>query len=297
MTVEEARKIAKNFDTLDNPTEEDIFLYAEAMDYLITTTKDPYAMMGLGGWYYARKQFDLARKYYEMASAYDIDEADECLGYIFYYGRTGERDFEKAFQHYSRSRKRGNLVSAYKVADMYKNGYFIKKDYDKYKEIIESLYPKVKKAKYLSEPLPEVFTRLARIRKEEGNMEEAASLYLQAKDFLAQRICYNPFWGNLNIMKWLIDDLYTIIEFNPDDIDFYDLYYVLNHPAKVTFYYDEKLCNLESSLEDGAVVVHFNDKWFHDRDEFFQKVMIGDQKLTSIYKDLYGFEVTLPKEA
>jgi len=293
MTVKEARDIKKNFYDLENPTEEDIFLYTEAMDYLITTEKKPEDMMSLGGWYYGRKQFGLARKYYEMASVYDIDAADECLGYIWYYGRTGERDFEKAFKYYSRSMNRGNLTSTYKVADMYKNGYFVEKDEDKYKKIIEDLYPKVKKARYVDDPLPEVFTRLARIRKEEGNLEEAATLYLQAKDFLAQRLHYNPFWGSLNIMKWLIDDLYTIIEFDPEDFDFYDLYYVLNRPAKVTFYYDEKLCTLASILEDNAYVVHFNDKWFHDRDEFFQKAMLGDKKLTTIYRDLYGFEATI----
>jgi hypothetical protein len=38
----------------------------------------------------------------------------------------------------------------------------------------------------------------------------------EARDFLAQRIRYNPFFGDLNMMKWLIDDLYEIIEFDPE---------------------------------------------------------------------------------
>lgn len=290
MTAKEAREIEAGFQRNTNPSEEDIFLYTEAMNYLIQEESRPEDMMQLGGWYYETRDFDLALKYYEMAAAYDIDAADECLGYIWYYGRTGERDYEKAFRHYAKSMDRGNLVSTYKVADMYKNGYFVGKDYEKYKEIIEELYPKVRDARFLGEPLPEVFTRLARIRKEEGRLEDAADLYLKAKDFLAQRISYNPFFGNLNIMKWLIDDLYEIIEFDPECFDFYDLYYILNRPAKVSFIYQGKKHALESLFEDGACVVHFEDKWFRSRDEFFRKAVLDGQKLTTIYDALYDFE-------
>lgn len=291
MTVKEARKIEKRFSRESNPSEEDIFLYTEAMDFLIHEENKPEDMMQLGGWYYECRKFDLALKYYEMASAFNIDKADECLGYIWYYGRSGERDYKKAFQYYSKSMGRGNLISTYKVADMYKNGYYVEKDYEKYKEIIEKLYPKVKNSRYLGEPLPEVFTRLARIREEQGRMKDAAGLYLQAKAFLAQRIRYNPFFGNLNIMKWLIDDLYKIVEFDPESIDFYDLYYVLDRPAKVRFFYRDIEQELESLVEDGSCVVRFNDKWFRSRDEFFYKAILDDQKITDVYDDLYGFEV------
>ena len=293
MTVKEAREIEERYYEMSNPSEEDDFLYTEAMDFLIREENLPEDMMQLGGWYYERRDFDLALKYYEMASAFGIDSADECLGYIWYYGRTGERDYEKAFRHYAKSMGRGNLVSTYKVADMYKNGYFVEKDPVKYREIIEELYPKVKNARNLGAPLPEVFTRLARIRKEQGRMEDAADLYLRAKDFLAQRISYNAFFGNLNIMKWLIDDLYKIIEFDPDYVDFYDLYYVLNRPAKISFFYEDEEQKLESVLEEGACVVHFNDKWYRTRDDFFQKAVLDGNKLTAICDDFYGFEVEM----
>ncbi|MBQ6384621.1 MAG: sel1 repeat family protein [Lachnospiraceae bacterium] len=293
MTVKEAREIEADFYKISNPSEEDVFLYTEAMDFLIREENRPEDMMQLGGWYYESRSFDLALKYYEMASAFQIDAADECLGYIWYYGRTGERDYEKAFRHYSRSMERGNPVSTYKVADMYKNGYFVEKDDEKYKEIIEKLYPEVKDARYVEEPLPEVFTRLARIRKEQGRPEEAADLYLRAKVFLAQRIRYHPFFGNLNIMKWLIDDLYEIIEFDPGYIDFYDLYYVLRRPAGVSFFYRGGKHELESLMEDGACVVHFHDQWFRSRDDFFKKAMLDNQKITALYADLYGFEVKI----
>ena len=291
MTIEEARRIEREFYDKSMPSDEDVFMYTEAMTYLIKEKNDPRDMMNLGGYYYETKNFDLALKYYEMASVFDIDAADECLGYIWYYGRTGKRDYEKAFKHYSKSMERGNIVCTCKVADMYKNGYYVDKDYDKYVSIIEELYPKVANATNLGEPLPEVFTRLARIRKSEGRDDEAANLYYRAKDFLGQRLKYNGFFGDLSTMKWLIDDLYSIVEFDEDDFDFYDLFYLLGRPSKVSFLCEGKKYIVESQQEDGAYVVEFNGKWYRDRDEFFRKAYIGNERLTALYWDMYDFEV------
>lgn len=294
MTVTEARKIIQEFDDgRRKPTDDDFFMFTEAMDFLINEEHNPRDMMYLGGVYYDMKNFDLALKYYEMAASMDYDEAYECLGYIWYYGRTGERDYKKAFEYFTKMMDKGNLVATYKVADMYKNGYYVDKNMDKYKAIIESLYSKVLDCSNVFEPVPEVFTRLAHIRMEEDRNEEAVELFLRAKDWLAQRIQYNAFFGNLNIMKWLIDDLYGLIEFDEDYFDFFDLYYLLKSPHKISFEYKEKIQNLESVMEGDECTVCFNGKWFRSRDDFFKDALIvgTNIKLTSVYRDLYAFEV------
>ena len=291
MTVKEARKIAESFDKNHNPSEDDVFLFTEAMNFLIEEEHDPGDMMYLGGYYYEIKRFDLALKYYEMAATYDYDPAYEGLAYIWYYGRTGERDFKKAFEYFSKLMDKGDPVSTYKVADMYRNGYYVEKDQKKYEQIIEDLYPKVKDMNNVFDPVPEVFTRLARIRTSQGREEEAVNLYLYAKDFLAQRIRHNAFFGNLNIMKWLIDDLYELIEFDEEYFDFFDLYYLLRTPHKVSFIYEDNEQSLESVMEGNECTVCFNGKWFHSRDDFFKDGCIGNTKLTAIYDKLYGVEV------
>ena len=63
MTINEAHKICEDYYRLSNPNDEDRFLVTEALDYLITETKDPGYMLELGGLYYEQKQFELARKY------------------------------------------------------------------------------------------------------------------------------------------------------------------------------------------------------------------------------------------
>lgn len=292
MTIKDAEDIVRSFDEGRKFTDEEEFMFIEAMNFLIEERKDPRDMMYLGGYYYEKKHFDLALKYYEMAASYDYDEAYECLGYIWYYGRTGERDYGKAFEYFTKMMNKGNLVATYKVADMYRNGYYVDKDMDKYKSMIEDLYEKVQGCRNVFDPVPEVYTRLARIRTDEGKEEDAVNLYLRAKDWLAQRIHLNAFFGNLNIMKWLIDDLYKLIEFDEDYFDFFDLYYLLNTPHKVKFFYEDEEMNLESVMEGDECVVCFNGKWYHSRDDFFKDAATKDgTKLTAIYGDLYGFEV------
>ena len=292
MTIKEAENIVRSFDEGRKFTDEEEFMFIEAMNFLIEERKDPRDMMYLGGYYYEKQRFDLALKYYEMAASMDYDEAYECLGYIRYYGRTGERDYGKAFEYFTKMMNKGNLVATYKVADMYRNGYYVDKDMDKYKSMIEDLYKKVQDCRNVFDPVPEVYTRLARIRTDEGKEEDAVNLYLKAKDWLAQRIHFNAFFGNLNIMKWLIDDLYKLIEFDEDYFDFFDLYYLLNTPHKIKFFYEDEEMNLESVMEGDECVVCFNGKWYHSRDDFFKDAVTKDgTKLTAIYGDLYGFEV------
>ena len=291
MTVYEAGKICRDYYNLTNPTDEDQFLFTEALRYLVEETKEPRYMLALGGFYYEERRFDLALKYYEMAAKYDDLNAIVGLGYIWYYGRTGERNFEKAFYYYDKARQAGDPVAAYKVADMYRNGYHVDKDLSKFREIIEDLYPKVKDLQMLGDPVPEVSIRLAKIRTEEGKTEEALRLYEKARNFLEQRIRVSPFFGNLNIMKWMIEDIYKLKAFDEEDMRLYDLYYALGTPVRVRFTFEQKRHEVEAVEEDGAVVIRFDDHWYRTVDDFFQKAELDGELLTSRYEELYGFEV------
>lgn len=290
MTIIEARKICTEYYYKTNPSEEDSFLYTEALRFLIEEVKDADCMVELGGLYYESRHFDLALKYYELAAEYNNLCAISNLGYIWYYGRTGERNYEKAFYYFDRARQMGDIIAAYKVADMYKNGYFVEQNYGKYKEIIEGLYPKVKNARHLNEPLPEIFTRLAKIRSEEGNVKEALRLYDRAKVFLAQRIQTHSFFGDLNIMKWMTKDIYKLRSFDSEEMWLYDLYYLLEAPNKVRFKYEETAHEVEAVEEDGAIAIRFDDRWFRTIDDLFQKAELDGELLTTRYEELYDFE-------
>ena len=291
MTKLEAIKTVEELRRKSVLTPEDEFVYIEALEYLIEETKGTGWMVELGGYYYELRQFDLALKYYEMADAYGDKWAPEGLGYIWYYGRTGERDYEKAFKYYSKAASYGNLEARYKIADMYKNGYYVEKNYDKYCEIIEELYLEVKD-KYAPGSKPDIYTRLARIRKSQGKIEEAIGLYLEAKLMVAERLSYNQFFGDLNVMKWLTEDLYTMMDVDFADFDLYDLYVILKTPIKVAFTFAGQEYVVESHQEeDGHISVKFQDTWYRDIDDFFKKATIKDERLPAIYHELYGYRV------
>ena len=92
-------------------------------------------------------------------------------------------------------------------------------------------------------------------------------------------------------MKWLIDGLYELAEFEEEDFDFYDLYYLLKSPHTIRFDYEDRQYIIRTEQEDGMCAVQFDGKWFRDRDEFFQKAVIGDKKATALYNDFYGWKV------
>lgn len=60
MTITEAQNILQNLFGKEPLTEDEEFMYIEALEYLINETHDPDYMVELGGYYYEMKKFDLA---------------------------------------------------------------------------------------------------------------------------------------------------------------------------------------------------------------------------------------------
>ena len=291
MTIWEARKICEEFYQLTNPDDEDRFLVEEALSYLIEETKDPEYMAILGGLYYEQKKFELALKYYEMAAEYDHTYALAGLGYIWYYGRTGKRDYEKAFHCFDRARLKGNLNAAYKVADMYRRGLYVKKDPEEFRRIIEQLYQDITWETDPYSKAPEIFLRLAEIREADGRTEEALELYKRARPMIARRIADSGFFGDRTIMKEIIDGIYRLRPLDPADISLYDLYALLQKPCIVRFFYGDKQYEVQSVAEEGTTAICFGDRWFRTTDDFFSGAEIDGEPLTTLYEELYDFKV------
>lgn len=91
------------------------------------------AMNDLGAQYYEdargfEQSFEKAVEYYKLAAAKGSRQAQENLGYCYYYGRNMPVDYEKAFHYFALGAFDGHIISLYKIGDMYLNGYYVDKN-------------------------------------------------------------------------------------------------------------------------------------------------------------------------
>ena len=291
MTIREAEMIAKKYGSKTQLSEAEEFTYIEALEYLIKETGDTGWMCALGGYYYGKKDYILARKYYEMADEGGDEWAPEGLGYIWYYGRCGEVDYEKAFHYYSKAAENGLLQSEIKLADMYKNGYFVEQDYDEYCRIIEKAYKSVPVMYNPYQPISEICVRMAGIRKKQGRISEAIEAYEKAREILGTRIRNSGFFGDINSMKWLIEDLYTMKEIDYSDLDLFDLFWIMQYPAKVSFMYRDKKYEVTGVKEENGIAIFFDGHWYRSVTEFFNEAMLEGHRITDNWTRLYNMEV------
>lgn len=90
------------------------------------------AACDIGSLYYTgragEQNYAKALKYYTLAADGGCRQAQENLGYCYYYGRDTEVDYEKAFHYFALGAFDGYICSLYKIGDMYRNGYYVKKN-------------------------------------------------------------------------------------------------------------------------------------------------------------------------
>lgn len=73
------------------------------------------------------QDFHRAEALFQQAAALANGRAFDALGYIYYYGRTGEPDYEQAFGFFSKSlAMNGSPSAAYMLGDMYRLGRYVK---------------------------------------------------------------------------------------------------------------------------------------------------------------------------
>lgn len=293
MQISEAIERLNDYYNCDNPKEPDRILYVESLEYLIAETKDPKYMTELAWYYCDMKRFDLEIKYLEMATEYDYLPAYEELGYMYYYGQHGVQDYEKAFKCFSKGAEgkdgEGSKWCRFKLADMYRFGCYVEKDEQKYREIIEQLFTEIKSPCRLSNPFPEIALRLAGIRAEDGDRDEAIRLLQTAKPFMAERLSYDPFWGHIEVMGRIVRFLYDLTPIDEADMDFYDLFSVTRACRSVSFKRNGTEYRIDIS-DDDEHALHFEGKWYRDFEELCNKAEIDGVKITAIYDEFYEFE-------
>ncbi len=251
MDITKAKQILDAYYELPNPKEEDDFAFTEALRFLIDETHDPKYMTELA-WHYAGKQiFDMEYKYLELAASYNYMPAMEELGYMYYYGQHGVKDYAKALYYFKKGAESdtGSLWCRYKIA-----------------------------------------LRLAEIRAAQQRPGEAVSLLERAKSFMAQRLSYEAFWGHLSVMERIINLLYSLTEFKIETADFYDLFYLAKTPGKYILSYRTEKVVIEVVEDNNEYAVAYDGKWYRNFADFCEKAEIDGNKFTAVYEEVYHVE-------
>ena len=158
----------------------------------------------------------------------------------------------------------------------------------------------------------------------EGKTKKALKLYDTSRMLIARRIRDSAFFGDRTIMKELIGRIYELRRPDPNHIGLFDLYELLRKPCLVRFCFEGEAHEVEALIEEEprgtealieedprgaeasieedprgaeaaeeykAVVIRFDGDWYRTTDDFFEKAQIGEELLTSLYEELYDFEV------
>jgi Sel1 repeat. len=310
MTEADARRFINDFYYSDNPDEEVKFLFEEAMRFLINRYHKPADMHDLASFYLVQRRHDLELKYLEMAAEYDFPPAFEALGYIWYYGQTGQVDYEKAFKYFNKGAESEDDVvrcwTTYKLADMYHNGFYVSKDEERFVSMIEGLAaymanPGAMNSAYgnpaASLPNSEVITRLAQIRADQGRTDEAKKLIHNVRTRLGEEIRGNPtWWGNIENMEEVVKLGHEIGAVR-GKLDIYDLFWMAERECTIAFLYGSRRFLIEvvadRSAEDevNRNVIKFDGKWFRTVREFLEKAEIDGKKIVFLYDALQDMEV------
>jgi tetratricopeptide (TPR) repeat protein len=294
MTREEAEKIIRESVIDGDLSESDKFIVTEALDFMIRETYSQKYIVYLGEIYYKDKQYDLARKYFEMAVPIKSMAANEYLGLMWDEGTAGHIDYEKAYYYYNTAMELGSFLGLYKLADMYRYGHYVEEDYEQYCEMIEGSYRVLKNTDLLSEPLAEIEVRLAEIRLDEEDPDEAFELLMDAKDIYAERLMHDMYLDDLEKMKEAVYLLYSLIDIEDMDLEvfeLYDMFEILRKPCRLFFTFNGGRHWVESAIENDTMAINLEGKWYRSIIDFMTNARIDSKKLLTMPYEFYNAEI------
>ena len=287
MTVTEAKeKIRQYYTHCLDMNEEDKFILDKLCRFVYEQTGDiNYLLEGF--------DFGGDPKYLERIYLFAVECGDEhtayVLGKLYESGGLGKPDYAKAYEYYLRASKikpigDGTFDNSYRqvhndakirLAEMYKNGIYVEKDTDRYKDLINEVYEDVKDKDWIYIRYEALFAK-AKLELEKGNIEEGSEILYQAREeywyvlkFMMQREDYELL-GEMN------ETLYKYQELDYTDIGPADITELLKEPLTVSFLYDDIFYKIRTYNDGDNMAVEFDDKLYRNPIDFIMKAREGD---------------------
>lgn len=213
------------------------------------------------------------------------------IGKKYLYGTNGNPpNYKLAYKYFYHGDKLGNVECRFYKGLMYKYGLHVKQNRYKYSDLLTSILKE-----FLYAGGEEVFPYIdfflierAKRFKEYDEYEKTLKFAEMARELNDSRI-YN--YLSVSNMPEILDIIYSIVPFDKDDMDVYDLLYLLKKPAKAKFFAKGKEYDIESFNNNGYCIVKFNNKYYKNAKEFFNKAVIDGKKFYEYLINVDSVEV------
>lgn len=298
IALDEAWKIVKKYTGKDNLSEEEEYLFADAMDYIVNKSSNDVdiAAYNFGSYYMGIERYDCALKYFKMGANLCSGMSCAEIGKIYYYGLTGEVDYEKAYLYLKLADDMHWKNDSYLIADMYRYGQYLEKDYNKYDDMISDLFDLVEEDTNSFHSIPEVFFREAEIilKDEQSEAIKAGKAMLfHAEEVLKDRItCKKDKRTQLRDVKTLrdIQDLLyvevigEVLVKDIFDLDLVGRYEIAD--IMVMEYKGNHYNIMVEKEEDGNYSICFLEKWYRDMRDFIDYAILDGHVIRALFNEL-----------
>ncbi len=155
------------------------------------------------------KSRDLFEKHY---AEFGNPEIANSLGYIYYAGRcnNGVGEYEKAFKYFSIGAAAGLYESKYKLADMFRRGHYVTRNYRVAEDIYNELYEenlKVFSKGFFDCKLADIALRLGTLYLERNQYTEAYYFLLEADFAIRKRMANYNYYGDQSVFDSITEAL------------------------------------------------------------------------------------------
>lgn len=299
-------------------------LFMEAIYYLMHEKNDPGTMEWLGDIYNEQGRYDLAYKYWNKAIENGIKARIYSIGELYFQGRLGKPDYKKAYECFNKciglvgiTDLEEELLESYRrlaklrIADMYKDGLYVSKDYDKYVAIVRMIHSDLEPTSELRKSDGshyEVMKRMGEITLKEyfdlqdelwalddeiaEKGQESSNYRYAAKYNLADCIKeVAEIKEKLETMQEIIALIYESIDHDIEEVDenddIYDLFHFLERTGKLNLVYKNRRYKIENRYRYGTMAIHFQNKWYRNLSDFFYKATLGENiPIVDLFDDI-----------
>ena len=275
------------------PTNIQKYRFEESLNYLSHVYNESEYGILLADIYVEHGQYEKAKKLYESMTYHD--SATYMLATLICKGKFGKPDYKLAYEYF----KHTTLLlddlyqgmAKIEIARMYRDGKYLKQNYDKYLHIIKNLEKKfTRPGTKFDLCLPELYYELTLIEQKSGNLEKALR-YCQYAKHIFYEFAYCGGAVALKDAARIAKLFYSLTDFDANNMELMDLVYLLEKPGTAIFSYRNTLYRVKASAQNGRILVKFGDCYFNGATDFFLRALLGDTPIRRCEKYIEFIEV------